>query len=155
VPELIAALRSILGLERRWKVALVGAGKIGFALLGYSDFRRQGFFIEAVFDADPGKVGQRRQGLVVRGDAELESALEEEGIDIVIVAVPGEVAQGVVDRVVASGIKAILNFAPVKLNVPAEVALKNVNMAVELEGLSYALANGSRKGRRSQPVTRV
>jgi redox-sensing transcriptional repressor len=155
VPELIAALRSILGLERRWKVALVGAGKIGFALLGYSDFRRQGFFIEAVFDADPGKVGQRRQGLVVRGDAELEAALEEEGIDIVIVAVPGEVAQGVVDRVVASGIKAILNFAPVKLNVPAEVALKNVNMAVELEGLSYALANGSRKGRRSQPVTRV
>jgi redox-sensing transcriptional repressor len=155
VPELIAALRSILGLERRWKVALVGAGKIGLALLGYSDFRRQGFFIEAVFDADAGKVGQRRQGLVVRADAELDEALVEEGIDIVIVAVPGEAAQAVVDRVVRAGVRAILNFAPVKLNVPAGIALKNVNMAVELEGLSYALANDGRRTRRPPPVTRI
>jgi redox-sensing transcriptional repressor len=155
VPELIAALRSILGLERRWKVALVGAGKIGMALLGYADFRRQGFFIEVVFDADPTKVGERRQGLLVRADAELEEALQEEGIDIVILAVPGESAQALVDRVVGAGIRAILNFAPVKLNVPAGVALKNVNMAVELEGLSYALANGARKGRRSPPVSRA
>ncbi|MGH7505437.1 MAG: redox-sensing transcriptional repressor Rex, partial [Longimicrobiales bacterium] len=138
VPELIAALRSILGLERRWKVALVGAGKIGLALLGYADFRRQGFFIEAVFDVDEAKVGQRLQGLVVRPDAELEGALRGEVIDIVILAVPGESAQGLVDRVVGAGVRAILNFAPVKLNVPADVALKNVNMAVELEGLSYA-----------------
>ena len=155
VPELMAALRGILGLERRWKVALVGAGKIGLALLGYSDFRRQGFFIEAVFDADASKVGQRRQGLVVRPDAELDGALRDEGIDIVITAVPGEAAQGVVDRVVAAGVRAILNFAPVKLNVPAGVALKNVNMAVELEGLSYALANGSRRGRRPASVPRL
>lgn len=155
VPELIAALRGILGLERRWKVALVGAGKIGLALLGYSDFRRQGFFIEAVFDSDPAKVGQRRQDLIVRPDAELEPALRNEGIDIVILAVPGEAAQAVVDRVVASGIKAILNFAPVKLNVPPGVALKNVNMAVELEGLSYALANASRRNRRPASVPRL
>jgi redox-sensing transcriptional repressor len=155
VPELIAALRGILGLERRWKVALVGAGKIGLALLGYADFRRQGFFIEAVFDSDPAKAGQRRQGLAVRPDAELEAALREEGIDIVILAVPGEAAQAVVDRVVAAGVRAILNFAPVKLNVPAGVALKNVNMAVELEGLSYALANGSRRGRKPAPEPRV
>jgi redox-sensing transcriptional repressor len=133
----------------------VGAGKIGLALLGYSDFRRQGFFIEAVFDADPAKVGQRRQGLVVRPDVELDSALRDEGIDIVITAVPSESAQGVVDRVVAAGVRAILNFAPVKLNVPVGVALKNVNMAVELEGLSYALANGSRRGRRPASVPRL
>jgi redox-sensing transcriptional repressor len=155
VPELIAALRGILGLERGWKVALVGAGKIGMALLGYSDFRRQGFIIEAVFDADPAKGGQERQGVVVRPDVELDSALRDEGIDIVITAVPSEAAQAVVDRVVAAGVCAILNFAPVKLHVPEGVALKNVNMAVELEGLSYALANGGRRGRRPAPLPRV
>ena len=148
VPELIAELRSILGLERRWRVALVGAGKIGAALLGYRDFRRQGFYIEAVYDADPAKVGQRRQGLVVRPEAELECGLRQDGIDIVIVAVPAEAAQTVVDRVVGAGIRAILNFAPTKLRVPDEVALKNVNMAMELEGLSYALANGGPRSRR-------
>jgi redox-sensing transcriptional repressor len=141
VPELIAALKSILGLERRWRVALVGAGKIGAALFAYQDFRRQGFYIESVFDSDAAKVGQRWNGLVVRHDAELDEALRKDAVDIAIIAVPAEVAQGVVDRVVKAGVRAILNFAPVKLRVPDHVALKNVNMAVELEGLSFALAN--------------
>jgi redox-sensing transcriptional repressor len=143
VEELITTLRSILGLERRWRVAVVGAGKIGAALLGYQDFRRQGFYIEAVFDSDDRKIGQRWNGLVIRADEELESSLRNDAIDIAIIAVPADAAQAVVDRVVNAGIKAILNFAPVKLRVPITVALKNVNMAVELEGLSYALANGS------------
>ena len=142
VTELITTLRSILGLERRWRVAVVGAGKIGAALMGYQDFKRQGFFIESVFDSDAAKVGQRWNGLVVRADAEMETALQGESIDIAIIAVPADAAQSVVDRVVNAGVKAILNFAPVKLRVPVSVALKNVNMAVELEGLSYALANG-------------
>ena len=142
VNELIFTLRSILGLERRWRVAVVGAGKIGAALLGYQDFRRQGFYIESVFDSDEAKIGQHWNGLVVRADAELEHALEGESIDIAIIAVPADAAQAVVDRVVKAGVKGILNFAPVKLHVPGSVALKNVNMAVELEGLSYALANG-------------
>jgi redox-sensing transcriptional repressor len=152
VAELIAALRSILGLERRWRVALIGAGKIGAALFAYQDFRRQGFYIESVFDSDTDKVGQRWNGLVVRHDAELDDALRRDAIDIAIIAVPAEVAQGVVDRVVSAGVKAILNFAPVKLRVPAHVALKNVNMAVELEGLSYALANsgGVDRGQQSR-----
>ncbi|HEX6611383.1 MAG TPA: hypothetical protein VF051_11445, partial [Hyphomicrobiaceae bacterium] len=102
---------------------------------------RQGFFIESVFDSDSAKVGQRWNGLVVRHDAELDEALLSGAVDIAIIAVPGEVAQGVVDRVINAGVKAILNFAPVKLRVPNHVALKNVNMAVELEGLSFALAN--------------
>jgi redox-sensing transcriptional repressor len=147
VPELIAAQRSILGLERRWRVALIGAGKIGMALLGYQDFRRQGFYITAVFDADAGKIGQRWHDLEIRADAEMEAALRAESIDIAIVAVPAESAQPVVDRIVSAGVRAILNFAPTKLTVPSAVALKNVNMAVELEGLSYALANGTRAGR--------
>lgn len=141
VPELIAALKSILGLERRWRVALVGAGKIGAALFAYQDFRRQGFYIESVFDSDLAKVGQRWNGLVVRHDAELDEALRDGAVDIAIIAVPADVAQGVVDRVIKAGVRAILNFAPVKLRVPDHVALKNVNMAVELEGLSFALAN--------------
>jgi len=143
VPELIVTLRSILGLERRWRVAVIGAGKIGAALLGYQDFRRQGFFIESVFDSDQAKIGQRWNGLVVRADAEMEASLQRDSVDIAIIAVPADAAQAVVDRVVKAGVKAILNFAPVKLRVPGFVALKNVNMAVELEGLSYALANGN------------
>lgn len=147
VPELIAALRSILGLERRYRVALVGAGKIGAALLGYQDFRRQGFYITAVFDSDAAKVGQRWNDLEIRPDNELDEALRLEQIDIAIVAVPVDSAQQVVDRIVQAGVRAILNFAPTKLTVPSSVALKNVNMALELEGLSYALANGTRMGR--------
>src|SRR5690606_17811671 len=145
VPELMSALRGILGLERRWRVALVGAGKIGAALMAYQDFRQQGFDIVAVFDADPAKVGTEWQGRVVQADAEMEGALR--GIDIAIVAVPAEAAQPVVDRVVASGVRAILNFAPTKLSVPEDVAVKTVNMALELEGLSYALVNDTRRGR--------
>lgn len=158
VDELVTALRSILGLERRWAVALIGAGRIGAALMGYQDFRRQGFDIVAVFDSDERKVGQKWGGTAVRADDELDDALRNEGIDIAIIAVPGEVAQSVVDRVVDADVKAILNFAPTKLTVPPEVALKNVNMALELEGLSYALANReatSRSARRTRPGARV
>src|SRR5687768_1144734 len=82
VPELISALRSILGLERRYRVALVGAGKIGAALLGYQDFRRQGFYITSVFDSDTAKVGQRWNELVIRADEELDEALRVDEIDI-------------------------------------------------------------------------
>jgi redox-sensing transcriptional repressor len=143
-------LRSILGLERRYRVALVGAGRIGAALLGYTDFQRQGFYIEAVFDADPSKVGQRWGAMQIRSDTELEDALASEAIDIVITAVPAESAQAVVDRVVAAGVHAILNFAPTKLHVPQDVALKNVNMALELEGLSFALASKRKQAARTR-----
>lgn len=147
VPELVVELRSILGLERRWRIALIGAGKIGSALFGYKDFRRQGFYIEEVFDADPAKVGQRWGDLEVRPDTELEEVLQAREIDIVILAVPVEPAQNVVDRVVRAGVRGILNFVPAPLRVPEGVVLRNVNMAVEMEGLSYALArNEARRG---------
>jgi redox-sensing transcriptional repressor len=147
VADLIAALRRILGLERSWGVALVGAGKIGAALFGYRDFERQGFHIQSVFDIDPHKIGQHWGELRVRGDDELEDALLSEGIEIVIIAVPAEAAQAVTDRVVRAGVRGILNFAPVNLEVPDWLALKNVNMAMEMEGLSYALASRGRGGR--------
>lgn len=139
VPELLRRVREILGVDRGWKVALIGAGKIGSALFSYRDFQRQGFHIAAVFDSDPRKVGERWGSLRVRPDAEMDVALADEGIEIVILAVPADAAQMVADRVTRAGVKAILNFAPVRLRTPPEVALRNVDMALELEGLSFAL----------------
>lgn len=146
VAELEERLRSILGLERRWGVALVGAGKIGGALFGYENFRRQGFYIEAVFDADPAKVGQRWHGLMVQPDEALEEVVAEREIEIAVVAVPARSAQRVVDRLVESGVRGILNFAPTRLDVPSTVVVKTVDMAVEMEGLSYALTRNGHSG---------
>lgn len=144
VPELVSRLRSILGLEKPWRVALVGAGRIGAALFGYENFRRQGFHIEAVFDSDPEKVGQRWNGLVVEAQDRMEKVLKEHRIEIAVVAVPARAAQGVVDRLVAAGIRGILNFAPTQLDVPGGVVVKTVDMALEMEGLSYALSREER-----------
>jgi redox-sensing transcriptional repressor len=142
VPELLREVREILGLDRGWRVALVGAGKIGSALISYRHFQLRGFCIEAVFDSDPAKVGMRWDSQMVLDDSELERVLREKRIDIVVIAVPGDAAQAVVDRVVASGVGAILNFAPVRLRVPGSVALRNVDLVVEMEGLAFALSNG-------------
>jgi redox-sensing transcriptional repressor len=141
VSELLDAIRDILGLNRTWRVALVGAGKIGSALFSYRDFQRRGFRIRAVFDSDPSKIGQAWGDLTVRADAEMETVLAAEKIDIVILAVPADVAQSVADRVVETGVGAILNFAPIKLRVDDRVALRNVDMALELEGLSFTLTS--------------
>jgi redox-sensing transcriptional repressor len=141
VPELLGEISGILGLDRRWKVALVGAGKIGSALISYRNFHRRGFEIQAVFDSDREKVGQAWGAQIILPDEELERTLTAEGIEIVIIAVPGDAAQGVVDRVVRAGVRAILNFAPVRLRVPDGVALRNVDMVMEMEGLTFALSS--------------
>lgn len=138
VRELLARIRDILGVNRSWNVALVGGGKIGSALFSYQDFTRRGFRIVAVFDSDHGKVGQRWGDVTVRADAEMEEALRREAVEIVIVAVPAEAAQAVVDCVVRAGVRAVLNFAPARLRVPAGVALRNVDLTLELEGLAFA-----------------
>lgn len=142
VPELVSRLRSILGLERPWRVALVGAGRIGAALFGYENFKRQGFYIEAVFDADPAKVGQRWNGLVVLSESDLERVVAEREFRIAVVAVPARAAQRIVDRLVEAGVQGILNFAPTQLDVPSGVVVRTVDMAQEMEGLSYALTQG-------------
>lgn len=144
VSELASALREILGLRRSWRVAVIGAGKIGAALMGYREFRAEGFEIVVGFDTDPDKIGATIQGVPVRSDEDMERELAGRGIDIVIIAVPAVAAQPAVDRAVASGARAILNFAPVALEIPEGVALRTVNMAVELEGLSYALTEAAR-----------
>ncbi len=141
VGELASTLREILGLGRSYRVVLVGAGRIGGALVQYPGFRQRGFNVTAIYDSDARKVGSRWNGLVVRDIAQLEADLKKELADIAIVVTPAEAAQQVTDRLVKAGIKAILNFAPVQLAVPNDVVVKSVNMALELETLSFALAN--------------
>jgi redox-sensing transcriptional repressor len=144
VPELIASLRDILGLRREWRVIIIGAGKIGSALAQYRGFRQRGFIVTAVYDQDPSKIGVPWDSLHVRSMASLEKDIQKERPDIAVLAVPGSEAQGAAERIVSAGIKAILNFAPTQLQLPAEVTVRNVNMAMELEGLSFALTNRDR-----------
>ncbi len=140
VPELTNSLRDILGLGREWNVIIIGAGKIGTALAQYHGFRSRGFHVAAVYDVDTGKVGSTWDGLVVRDFSQIRTEVANLGAEIAVLAVPADGAQEAADRLVEAGIKAILNFAPVQLQVPADVAVRSVNMAMELEGLSYELS---------------
>lgn len=141
VPELAGRLREILGLERRYRVAMIGAGKIGSALVQYRGFKQRGFDIVAIFDADPGKIGRQWNGLAVLDITSLEAELARQPIDMAVLVTPAEAAQAVADRLVRLGVRAILNFAPLQLSVPNDVVVKTVNLALELETLSYALTN--------------
>jgi redox-sensing transcriptional repressor len=141
VPELAGQLREILGLGKDWRVIIIGAGKIGAALVQYRGFRQRGFHILAAYDNNPDKIGRKLEGIPVRDMDRLEKDLQREHPEIVVLTVPAEQAQAVVDRVVKSGVKAILNFAPTQLQAPSDVTIKTVNMAMELEGLSFALTN--------------
>jgi redox-sensing transcriptional repressor len=144
IPELTASLRDILGLRQEWRVIIIGAGKIGTALAQYRGFRQRGFRVTAVYDRDPKKIGTRWDTLTVRDMAEIERDIQTEHPDIAVLTTPAEEAQVVVDRLVSAGMRALLNFAPIQLQVPPDVTLKNVNMAMELEGLSFALTNRDR-----------
>jgi redox-sensing transcriptional repressor len=141
VPEMVAKLREILGLGRRWRVALLGAGKIGSALIEHHGFRERGFDIVAVFDNDPRKVGTAWNGLTVQDESGLEAELRRSPVEIAILAVPADAAQPLADRLAEVGVTAILNVAPVQLVVPPEVEVKTVSLAMELEALSFALTN--------------
>jgi redox-sensing transcriptional repressor len=141
VPQLIKRLREILGLGRRYRVIVIGAGKVGSALARYRGFAERGFEIVAIFDRDAAKIGQRWNGLVVRDVASLEREAGQLRPDIAILVTPAEAAQEVADRLVAVGVTAILNFAPVQLTVPPAVTVKHVNMVLEMELLSFALAS--------------
>lgn len=141
VPELATALRAILGLGKDWKVVIIGAGKIGAALAQYRGFRQRGFRILAAYDSSPDKVGGTLEGIEIRDMARFESDVAADAPDIAVLAIPTEQAQPVLDRIARAGIKAVLNFAPAQLHAPADVTVKTVNMAMELEGLSFALTN--------------
>ena len=120
---------------------IVGAGKIGAALAQYRGFRQRGFLIVGAYDTNPEKIGRMLEGIEIRDMSRFEADVVVERPEIAVLAIPTEAAQSVLDRVNRAGIKAVLNFAPVQLHAPAEVTVKTVNMAMELEGLTFALTN--------------
>ena len=141
VRDLRAQITAILGIDRAWNVALFGVGNIGSALVSYKEFSRLGFQIVKLFDNDQRKIGSNHKGIVISDVRNMEQEMKEAGIEMVIIAVPATVAQYIVDDLVAIGIKAILNFAPINLKVPDDVYLRNENMSMELEYLSFAMVN--------------
>ena len=141
VSELKIRIARILGIDRQWNVAMIGVGNIGSSLVSYKEFQKQGFIIKVIFDNDQRKIGSNHKGLIVSDIKDMRRLLREHNIEMVILAVPAIVAQYIIDEVVAAGIKAILNFAPINLAVPDDVFLRNENMAMELEYLSFAMSN--------------
>jgi redox-sensing transcriptional repressor len=139
--ELIVEIKRILGTDRDWPIALVGVGNLGRALLGYKGFNRQGFRIVAAFDMDPDKIGKTIGGLVVHRMDELAAIAEQLSIKMAMLSVPVEAAQPVAEQLVEAGISGILNFAPVTLSLPPGVDAEGVDLAIELEQLSFAVIN--------------
>ena len=144
VEDLRRHLKQILGLHRRQKVVIMGAGNLGLALADYPGFSHEGFDIVALFDVAPGKIGRRsRGGVEVHHLRELPAVVRAERVDIAVVAVPREAAQQVVATVVQAGVRAILNFAPGAIGVPDGVKIKNVDLSISLETLSFFLAQAA------------
>lgn len=140
VEELISQLRKILGTDKVWAVLLVGAGNLGRALITYRGFLRKGFRLAAVFDADPTKLGQEFGELQIEGMDTLGAVAKERKIKLAMMSVPAEAAQNVADQLVAAGIRGIMNFAPVSIAVPPDVSVQSVDLAVQLEQLSFKMS---------------
>jgi redox-sensing transcriptional repressor len=141
VRALELALSRILGLDRSWRTVVVGAGRLGSALAAYPEFRSQGFDIVGAFDSDPARVGSRVGETRVQSVGELGEFVRREGVTIGVIATPASAAQQAAAQLVAAGVRGILNFAPTTLDVPEGVSVRNVNLAIELEGLSFALTS--------------
>lgn len=137
VDDLITRLRQILGTDKTCNVLLVGAGHLGRALLAYRGFDSRGFRLAAVFDADPRKIGTRMETLVVQPMTELQPTIAAQAIRLAMLAVPTDRAAEVADQLVEAGIRGILNFAPVTLSLPPKVAVNSVDVAEQLEQLSF------------------
>lgn len=142
VKDLLFDIRKILGLNKSWRVSLVGVGRLGEALLSYSNFTRQGYHFVAAFDSDPAKIGKPvGRGLEIMAMSELARVVAEQGIDIGIITAPAAAAQEVADRLVEAGVRGILNFAPVRIIVPEGVIVKHVDLAQEFDNLAYLMVS--------------
>jgi redox-sensing transcriptional repressor len=135
--ELITAIRRALGIDREWRAVVVGVGNLARALLRYHGFQQQGFRLVALCDNDAAKIGEVLEGLTIRPMEQLIEAVQETGAELGILTVPAEAAQFAADRLVAAGIRGILNFAPVVLRVPPPVSLVAVDLAAQLEQLAF------------------
>ncbi|MGB9839547.1 redox-sensing transcriptional repressor Rex [Thermovenabulum sp.] len=137
--ELYNYIMKILGLDKKWNVAIFGAGNLGTALSQYRGFLERGFEIVCMFDTDPEKVGKKINNIEIYHLDELKEKAKELNIELAIVAVPAQVAQEVVNMIVESGIRGIINFAPVNIFVPDNIVLRRVDLASQLEYLTYYL----------------
>lgn len=137
VDYLVYQIRRELGLDHDWSVVIVGAGNLGQALGGYGGFNDRGFHVVGVVDVDPDKVDTLVGGARVRPLAELDQIVASRGVSIGVIATPPVAAQDACDRLVRAGVTSILNFAPVLLTVPAGITVRKVDLAVELQILSY------------------
>jgi redox-sensing transcriptional repressor len=141
VAKLLEELRRILGLNRQWRMALVGVGRLGRAIIGYEGFGPQGFRIVEAFDSDPEMIGTSIDGLVIKKTSDLEEVLQVTPVDVGIVAVPAETAQEVIDALVRSGVRGILNYAPIAAHTPTGVHVKRIDPVLALQGMTYYLKN--------------
>ena len=139
VGYLLQELRTIMGLDQEWKAALVGLGRLGRAIISYPGFAREGFQVVAIFDASPNVVGTELDGIGVRDMGDLGPVIRDLGVHIGIVAVPEEHAQSVVELLVESGIKGILNYAPISPQVPEGVWVRNIDPVLSLQTLTFHL----------------
>jgi len=137
VDDLIGQVRRILGTDKTWNVILVGAGNLGRALSAYRGFEAKGFRLVAVFDKDPGKVGKRLGPFTIEALSDAPNTIAKQNIRLAMLAVPAEEAQTVADQLIDAGVRGLLNFAPVSITVPSHVALNAVDLAVQLEQLSF------------------
>jgi len=142
VSRLHSELQQILGLDKKWLMALVGVGRLGRAILDYKGFASEGFKIVAAFENDPNLIGKKVSGVLIEDIAELETSLKDKKVDIAIVAVPSSDAQMVIDKLVKSGISAILNYAPICISVPRGVRLQGIDPVLALQSMTFYLTRG-------------
>lgn len=139
--ELKDKIAKILGLNKKWNLCLCGLGNLGSALLAYRGFKEMNLNIVAVFDSDPHKFGKSICGVKIYSCENIKSVIKKLNIDMAIIAVPATAAQSISGKLIKAGVKAILNFAPVKISVPPNVKLRNVDLSTELINLTYFLVS--------------
>ena len=143
VIHLLERLKLILGLNSFWNVAVVGVGRLGRAILSYPGFTPDGFHLVAAFDSNPDVVGETVAGLTVNSLEQLDEIVSSKKISIAIVAVPTEHTQGVVDRLVACGVRAVLNYAPISPQVREGIRVRNIDPVLSLQSMTYYLTDNS------------
>jgi redox-sensing transcriptional repressor len=132
-------IRQILKVDRVWDMAVVGAGDIGSAVARYQGFANRGLRVAMIFDNDPEKIGQQVGAFTVQDIAQIESAIRKAGIQVAMIATPGAQAQAVADQLISSGVRAILNYAPISLSVPENVHVQYIDPVIHLQRMTYYL----------------
>ena len=139
ISYLVEQLRQVLKVDQEWEVALIGAGDLGTALMHYKGFSDRGFRIACVFDNAPQKIGKKIGNLDIHAIADMQTVIKERGIKIAMIAVPAEKAQEVADKLIEAGVQAILNYAPMTLNVPGNVKVQYIDPVVNMQRMTFYL----------------